>query len=82
MTNIWDKYPNTRSTSARTYAERVCASCPSKEYTMTYYRGRDRDDWRDLTFKAWSLDHALERATMELCPDGWTVKIVQQTNNQ
>jgi len=53
-----------------------------KQYLMTYYRGRDRDDWREMTFKAWSLDHALNRATMDLCPDGWTVKIVEPSKNQ
>ena len=52
------------------------------EYVMTYYRGRDRDDWREKTFKALDLDHALDCATMELCPAGWTVKIVEPSNNQ
>ena len=35
------------------------------EYVMTYYRGHDRDDWREKTFKALDLDHALDCATME-----------------
>ena len=29
---------------------------------MVYYYGFDRDDWDALTFKAWSADHAMERA--------------------
>jgi len=74
--NVWERYPKA------TWFENgeVPKAFPTDEYTMTYYRGRDRDDWKEMTFKAWSLDHALERATMDLCPDGWTVKIVQPTN--
>ena len=56
------------------------------EYLMTYYRGRDRDDWREEKFLAYTLDlaleHALDCATMELCPSGWTVKIVELLKNQ
>ena len=81
MINIWDKYPNTRSTSARTYAERVCASCPSKEFRMVYYRGYDRDDWDAIVYKAWSIDHARQRA-LELVPDGHTIKSVKPADNQ
>ena len=81
MMNIWDRYPNTRSTSNRTYAERVSASCPSKEYRMVYYYGFDRDDWDALTFKAWSADHAKKRA-LELVPDGHHIKSVKPVDNQ
>ena len=75
--NVWERYPK-----RGTMTDWIPKSVPTDEYTMTYYRGRDRDDWREMTFKAWSLDHALERATMELCPDGWTVKIVQPINTK
>ena len=40
---------------------------------MVYYRG---DDWDAMTFKAWSLDHAKQRAH-DLCPDGHRVKSVK-----
>lgn len=81
MINIWDRYPNTRSTSNRTLAEHVCPSCPSKEFRMVYYYGFDRDNWDALTFKAWSADHAMERA-LELVPDGHRIKSVKPVDNQ
>jgi len=75
--NVWERYPK-----RGTMTDWTTKSVPTDEYRMTYYRGRDRDDWREMTFKAWSLDHALERATMDLCPDGWTVKVVKPIDNQ
>jgi len=51
-------------------------SCPSMEFRMVYYRGYDRDDWDAIVFKAWSLDHAKQRA-LDLCPDGHCVKSVK-----
>jgi len=48
---------------------------------MVYHRGNDRDDWFETTFKAWSLDHAKERAH-ELCPDGHSVWSVKPVDNQ
>ena len=52
-----------------------------KEFRMVYYRGFDRDDWDAVTFKAWSLDHAKQRA-LELVPDGHRIKSVKPTENQ
>ena len=74
--NIWDRYP-----SKGTSSERMPLSTPSKEYRMVYYFGHDRDDWDALTFKAWSLDHAKERA-LELVPDGHRIKSVKPVVNQ
>ena len=51
------------------------------QYLMTYYRGRDRDDWRDNIILANTLDIALEHA-VDWCPDGWTIKKVELLNNQ
>lgn len=51
------------------------------EYLMTYYRGYDRDDWREEKFLAYTLDLALEHA-VDWCPDGWTVKKVELLKNQ
>ena len=51
------------------------------EYLMTYYRGHDRDDWREEKFLAYTLDIALEHA-VHWCPDGWTVKKVELLENQ
>ena len=48
---------------------------------MVFFRGNDRDDWDAITFKAWSLDHARQRA-LDLVPDGWTIKSVKLTENQ
>lgn len=50
-------------------------------FRMVYYRGFDRDDWDALTFKAWSLDHAKERA-LELVPNGHRIKSVKPVDNQ
>ena len=76
MMNIWDKYPKTGTSS-----ERMPKSVPTDEYRMVYYRGYDRDDWFETTFKAWSLDHAKQRA-YEIVPDGHRVKSVKPVDNQ
>ena len=75
--NVWERYPKA------TWFENgeVPKAFPTDEYTMTYYRGRDRDDWREEKFLAYTLDLALDHA-VDWCPDGWTVKIVEQLNNQ
>ena len=76
MMNIWDKYP-TKGTSS----ERMPKSVPTDEFRMVYYYGRDRDDWREHTFKAWGASHAKERA-LEILPKGWTLKSVKPIDNQ
>ena len=75
--NVWERYPKA------TWFENgeVPKAFPTDEYSMTYYRGRDRDDWREEKFLAYTLDLALDHA-VDWCPDGWTVKIVEQLNNQ
>lgn len=70
--NVWERYPNKGTAS-----DWLPQSTPSTEFRMVYYRGHDRDDWDDMTFKAWSLDHAKQRA-LDLCPDGHRVKSVKQ----
>ena len=56
-------------------------SVPTDEYRMVYYRGFDRDDWDAIVFKAWSLDHAKQRA-LDLVPDGHRIKSVKRFDNQ
>ena len=51
------------------------------EYRMLYYRGKDRDEWREEKFLAYTLDLALKKA-VEWCPDGWTIKKVELLKNQ
>jgi len=48
---------------------------------MVYYYGFDRDDWDALTFKAWSADHAKQRA-LELVPNGHNIKSIEPVDNQ
>ena len=74
--NIWERYPKRGTTS-----DWLPKSVPTDEYRMVYYYGFDRDDWNALTFKAWSLDHAKERA-LELVPDGHRIKSVKPIDNQ
>lgn len=71
--NVWERYPK----FGTSMSDWMPKSCPSTEFRMIYYRGRDRDDWDDMTFKAWSLDHAKQRA-LDLVPDGWTIKSIKQ----
>lgn len=66
--NVWERYPKQGTAS-----DWLPKSCPSLEFRMVYYRG---DDWDAMTFKAWSLDHAKQRAH-DLCPDGHRVKSVK-----
>lgn len=74
--NIWDKYP-TKGTSS----ERMPKSVPTDEFRMVYHYGNDHDDWFETTFKAWSLDHAKQRA-YEIVPDGYSVWSVKPVDNQ
>ena len=74
--NVWERYPK-RGTTRDWFPKSV----PTDEYRMVYYYGFDRDDWRALTFKAWSLDHAKERA-LELVPNGYRIKSVKPIDNQ
>ena len=74
--NVWERYPKSGTTS-----DWLPKSTPDKEFRMVYYYGFDRDDWSALTFKAWSLDHAKERA-LELVPNGYRIKSVKPVDNQ
>jgi hypothetical protein len=47
-----------------------------KQYRMIFYRGRDRDDWREMEFPAYDMTDALDRAVC-MTPDGWTLKRVR-----
>jgi len=74
--NVWERYPK-----RGTMSDWLPKSVPTEEYRMVYYRGHDRDDWDAVTFKAWSIAHARQRA-LELVPDGHTIKSVKPTDNQ
>jgi len=74
--NVWERYPK-RGTAS----DWMPKSCPSTEFRMVFFRGNDRDDWDAITFKAWSLDHARQRS-LDLVPDGWTIKSVKLAENQ
>ena len=74
--NVGERYPKRGTTS-----DWLPKSTPDKEFRMVYYRGYDRDDWDAVTFKAWSLDHAKQRA-LELVPDDHRIKSVKPVDNQ
>ena len=74
--NIWERYPK-----SGTMSDWLPKSVPTDEYRVIYYFGFDRDDWDEMYLKAWSLDHAKERAR-ELVPDGYRVKSVKPVDNQ
>ena len=76
MMNIWELYPK-RGTSN----DWLPKSTPDKEFKMVYHYGNDHDDWFETTFKAWSLDHAKQRA-YEIVPDGHSVWSVKPVDNQ
>jgi|TARA_Y100000289_G_scaffold2951_1_gene2787 hypothetical protein len=74
--NVWERYPK-RGTAS----DWLPKSVPTDEYRVVYYLGFDRDDWDDMHIKAWSLDHAKERAR-ELVPDCYRIKSVKPVDNQ